>query len=143
MMESNILKWIPVPYFQLNQEGEILHFSSQAHSYFSSVSSLWSIIHKDDRKQAMWMLSQHSSPNPIIRHLRLRTTDNTFVNFKCTIHWKNGVGHLVCTEKKNVKDPLDVVLSAQSYLENSDKRLKESDKVLNNSADLLFNRLKR
>ncbi|MED4214772.1 hypothetical protein [Priestia megaterium] len=65
------------------------------------------------------------------------------MNFKCTIHWKNGVGHLVCTEKKNVKDPLDVVLSAQSYLENSDKRLKESDKVLNNAADLLFNRLKR
>lgn len=143
MMESNILKWIPVPYFQLNQEGEILHFSSQAHSYFSSVSSLWSIIHKDDRKQVMWMLSQHSSSNPIIRHLRLRTTDDTLVNFKCTIHWKNGVGHLVCTEKKNVKDPLDVVLSAQSYLENSDKRLKESDKVLNNAADLLFNRLKR
>jgi len=134
MMESNILKWIPVPYFQLNQEGEILHFSSQAHSYFSSVSSLWSIIHKDDRKQAMWMLSQHSSSNPIIRHLHLRTSDDTFMNFKCTIHWKNNVGHLVCTEKKNVKDP---------FLENSDKRLKESDKVLNNSADLLFNRLKR
>ncbi len=45
-------------------------------------------------------------------------------------------------KRRILKDPLDVVLSAQSYLENSDKRLKESDKVLNNAAYLLFNSIK-
>lgn len=33
-MDTIITKWIPVPYFQINQESTILNSSNTTHSYF-------------------------------------------------------------------------------------------------------------
>jgi hypothetical protein len=127
-MDTGTTKWIPVPYFQINQEGTILNSSHITHSYFHTTSNIWNILHKEDRNKAIVMLSQNANSNPITKHLILQTRNKLFGNFKCTIQWKDGIGHLVCTEVKSTKvlTPLPV----QSSLVNTQKRLEESEKKL-------------
>ena len=50
---SNIAKWIPVPYFQINQAGTILNVPHITHSYFPPTSNIWTIIYKEDRNKAI------------------------------------------------------------------------------------------
>ncbi|KRF51355.1 MULTISPECIES: hypothetical protein [Priestia] len=132
---SNIAKWIPVPYFQIRQDGTILNSSNITHSYFQSTSSIWNIIYKEDRNKAILMLSQITNSYPVTQYLILQTSNKLFMNFKCTIQWKDSIGHLVCTEAKNIKVPS--VLSVQKSLVNTQKRLEESEKHLNNVIKIL------
>lgn len=132
---SNIAKWIPVPYFQIRQDGTILNSSNITHSYFQSTSSIWNIIYKEDRNKAILMLSQITNPYPVTQYLILQTSNKLFMNFKCTIQWRDSIGHLVCTEAKNIKVPS--VLSVQKSLVNTQKRLEESEQHLNNVIKIL------
>ncbi|MCT9852557.1 hypothetical protein [Priestia megaterium] len=134
-MDTSIAKWIPVPYFQINQEGTILNSSHITHSYFPPTSNIWTIIYKEDRHKAIFMLSQSTNSHPVTKHLILQTSNKLFGNFKCTIQWKDGIGHLVCTEVKNVK--VRTSLSVENTLVNSQKRLEESEKQLNKVAKIL------
>ncbi|CAH0306364.1 hypothetical protein Q8G31_27505 [Priestia megaterium] len=134
-MDTSIAKWIPVPYFQINQEGTILNSSHITHSYFPPTSNIWTIIYKEDRHKAILMLSQSTNSHPVTKHLILQTSNKLFGNFKCTIQWKDGIGHLVCTEVKNVK--VRTSLSVENTLVNSQKRLEESEKQLNKVAKIL------
>ncbi|MFQ6391093.1 hypothetical protein ACLNAR_25245 [Priestia aryabhattai] len=127
-MDTGTTKWIPVPYFQINQEGTILNSSHITHSYFHTTSNIWNILHKEDRNKAIVMLSQNANSNPITKHLILQTRNKLFGNFKCTIQWKDGICHLVCTEVKSTK--VLTPLSVQSSLVNTQKRLEESEKKL-------------
>ena len=136
-MDTVTTKWIPVPYFQINQEGTILNSSHITHSYFHTTSNIWNIIHKEDRNKAIIMVSQSANSDPMTKHLILQTRDKLFGNFKCTIQWKGGIGHLVCTEVKSTK--VLTPLSVQSSLVNTQKRLEESEKHLNNVTKI-FNR---
>jgi len=136
-MDTSITNWIPVPYFQINQKGTILNYSNTTHSYFPPTSNIWDIIHKEDRDKAILMLSQGDNSDPITKHLALQTSNKLFINFKCTIHWKDGIGHLVCTEVNSIKDPTITPLSVQKTLINTQKRLDESKKRLNNVAKVI------
>lgn len=128
-MDTSTTKWISVPYFQINQEGAILNSSNITHSYFHPISSIWTIIYKEDRNKAIVMLSQSTNSDPVTKNLILQTRNGFFGNFKCTIQWKDGIGHLVCTEVKSSK--VLTPLSVQSSLINTQKRLKESEKTIN------------
>ncbi|MGC9935332.1 hypothetical protein [Priestia aryabhattai] len=132
---SSITQWIPVPYFQINQDGTILHSSNITHSYFQSISSIWNIIYKEDRNKAIVMLAQRTNSQPVTQYLILETRNKLFMNFKCTIQWQDNIGHLVCTEAKNIKVPS--VLSVQKSLLNTQKRLEESEKHLNSATKIL------
>jgi len=55
-MDTSKTKWIPVPYFQINQEGTILNSSNITHTYFPPTSNIRNIIHKEDRGKAISML---------------------------------------------------------------------------------------
>jgi len=132
---SNIAKWIPVPYFQITQDGTILNSSNITHSYFQPTSSIWNIIYKEDRNKAIVMLSQITNSHPVTQYLILQTSNKLFMIFKCTIQWQDNIGHLVCTEAKNIKVPS--VLSVQKSLVNTQKRLEESEKHLNNVIKIL------
>lgn len=134
-MDTGTTKWIPVPYFQISQEGTILNSSHITHSYFHTTSNIWNIIHKEDRNKAIVMLSQNANSDPITKHLILQTRNKLFGNFKCTIQWKDGIGHLVCTEVKSIK--VLTSLSVQSPLVNTQKRLEESEKKLKNVLKIL------
>ncbi|MBY0028751.1 hypothetical protein H7K20_16750 [Priestia aryabhattai] len=136
-MDTMIAKWIPVPYFQIDQEGTILNSSNTTHSYFPATSTIWNIIHQEDRDKAILMLSQSANSYPITKHLILQIRNNLFGNFKCTIQWKDGIGHLVCTEAKNIKDSIITPSSVQKSLINTQKRLEESEKHLNNVAKIV------
>ncbi|MDR7242846.1 hypothetical protein [Priestia megaterium] len=127
---SSIAKWMPVPYFQIKQDGTILNSSNITHSYVQPASNIWNIIYKEDRNKAIVMLSQNTNSRPVTQHLMLQTSNKLFMNFKCTIQWQDGIGHLVCTEVKNIEVPS--VLSIQKSLVNNQKRLEESEKHLNN-----------
>ncbi|MDF2052792.1 hypothetical protein [Priestia megaterium] len=132
---GNIAKWIPVPYFQIAQDGTILNSSNITHSYFHPASNIWNIIYKEDRNKAILMLSQSTNSHPVTQYLILQTSNKLFMNFKCTIQWKGSIGHLVCTEAKNIKVPS--VLSVQKSLVNTQKRLEESEKHVNNVTKIL------
>ncbi|MCM3772322.1 MULTISPECIES: hypothetical protein [Priestia] len=132
---SSIAKWIPVPYFQIKQDGTILNSSNITHSYFQPTSSIWNIIYKEDRNKAMLLLSQSTNSHPVTQYLILQTINKLFMYFKCTIKWQGGIGHLVCTEAKDIKVPS--VLSVQKSLVNTQKRLEESEKHLNNVTKIL------
>jgi len=132
---SNIAKWIPVPYFQITQDGTILNSSNITHSYFQPTSSIWNIFYKEDRNKAIVMLSQITNSHPVTQYLILQTSNKLFMNFKCTIQWQDNIGHLVCTEAKNIK--VSSVLSVQKSLVNTQKRLEESEKHLNNVIKIL------
>ncbi|MES5264959.1 hypothetical protein [Priestia megaterium] len=136
-MDTGTTKWIPVPYFQISQEGTILNSSHITHSYFHTTSNIWNIIHKEDRNKAIVMLSQNANSDPITKHLILQIRNNLFGNFKCTIQWKDGIGHLVCTEAKSIKDSIITPSSVQKSLINTKKRLEESEKHLNNVAKIV------
>jgi len=125
-MDTGTTKWIPVPYFQINQEGTILNSSNITHSYFHVVSNIWNIIYKEDRNKAIVMLSQNANSVPITKHLILQTRNKLFENFKCTIQWKDGIGHLVCTKSKSTK--VFTPLSVQNSFVNTHKRLEKSEK---------------
>ncbi|KLV25833.1 hypothetical protein [Priestia megaterium] len=132
---SNIAKWIPVPYFQITQDGTILNSSNTTHSYFQPTSSIWNIIYKEDRNKAILMLSQSINSHPVTQYLILQTSNKLFMYFKCTIQWQGSIGHLVCTEAKNIK--VSSVLSVHKSLVNTQKRLEESEKHLNNVTKIL------
>ncbi|MED4237557.1 hypothetical protein [Priestia megaterium] len=132
---SNIAKWIPIPYFQITQDGAILNSSNTTHSYFQPTSSIWNIIYKEDRNKAIVMLSQHTNSHPVTQYLILQTSNKLFMYFKCTIQWQDNIGHLVCTEAKNIEVPS--VLSIQKSLVNTQKRLEESEKHLDNVTKIL------
>ena len=136
-MDTMIAKWIPVPYFQIDQEGTILNSSNTTHSYFPATSNIWNIIHQEDRDKAILMLSQSANSYPITKHLILQIRNNLFGDFKCTIQWKDGIGHLVCTEAKSIKDSIITPPSVQKSLINTQKRLEESEKHLNNVAKIV------
>jgi len=136
-MDTMITKWIPVPYFQIDQKGTILNSSNMTHSYFSATSNIWNIIHHEDRDKAILMLSQSVNSYPITKHLILQIRNNLFGNFKCTIQWKEGIGHLVCTEAKSIKDSISTPSSVQKTLINTQKRLEESEKHLDNVAKIV------
>ena len=136
-MDTMITKWIPVPYFQIDQKGTILNSSNMTHSYFSATSNIWNIIHHEDRDKALLMLSQSVNSYPITKHLILQIRNNLFGNFKCTIQWKEGIGHLVCTEAKSIKDSISTPSSVQKTLINTQKRLEESEKHLDNVAKIV------
>jgi hypothetical protein len=132
---SNIAKWILVPYFQIAQDGTILNSSNITHSYFQPTSSIWNIIYKEGRNKAIVMLSQITNSHPVTQYLILQTSNKLFMNFKYTIQWQDNIGHLVCTEAKNIK--VSSVLSVQKSLVNTQKRLEESEKHLNNVIKIL------
>lgn len=81
------------------------------------------------------MLSQITNSHPVTQYLILQTSNKLFMIFKCTIQWQDNIGHLVCTEAKNIKVPS--VLSVQKSLVNTQKRLEESEKHLNNVIKIL------
>lgn len=56
-MDTSTIKWISVPYFQINREGAILNSSNITHSYFPPISNIWTIIYKEDRNKAIVTLS--------------------------------------------------------------------------------------
>jgi hypothetical protein len=134
-MDTSKTKWIPVPYFQINQEGTILNSSNITHTYFPPTSNIWNIIHKEDRGKAIPMLSRGANSDPITKHLILQTSNKLFGNFKCTIQWKDDIGHLVCTEVKSSK--VLAPSSIQNSLVNTQKRLEESEKHLNKVAKIV------
>ncbi|MGG0343675.1 hypothetical protein ABEY50_26895 [Priestia megaterium] len=136
-MDTMITKWIPVPYFQIDRKGTILNSSNMTHSYFPATSNIWNIIHHEDRDKALLMLSQSVNSYPITKHLILQIRNNLFGNFKCTIQWKEGIGHLVCTEAKSIKDSISTPSSVQKTLINTQKRLEESEKHLDNVAKIV------
>lgn len=136
-MDTNIAKLIPVPYFQINREGTILHSSNQTHSYFHPTSNIWNIIQKEDQHKAILILSQHNNSQPLTQHLVLQTNNTLFISFKCTIQWKDDIGHLVCTEIKNMTTTSITPLSLQRLLQNAEKRLEQSGKHLNTAAKIL------
>ncbi|MGG2091020.1 hypothetical protein ABFY59_29505 [Priestia aryabhattai] len=136
-MDTMITKWIPVPYFQIDQEGTILNSSNTTHSYFPDTSNIWNIIHEEGRGKAILMLSQSVNSYPITQYLILQIRNNLFGNFKCTIQWKDGIGHLVCTEAKSIKVSTITPSSVQKSLINTQKRLEESEKHLDNVAKIV------
>jgi hypothetical protein len=83
------------------------------------------------------MLSQSTNSQPVTEYLVLQTSNKLFGNFKCTIQWKDGIGHLVCTERKSVAD-LDITpFPIQTSLTNTKKRLKGSEKSLTTAAKII------
>lgn len=136
-MDKNVCKWAPVPYFQINQEGTILNSSNITHSYFHSTSNVWNIIHKEDLTKVILMLSRNASSTPITERLRLQTRNKLFRNFRCTIQWKDSIGHLVCTEVKNIKNQTVPSLSVLKSLVSTQKRLEKTEKQLNKVAQII------
>ncbi|MDW4512259.1 hypothetical protein R7236_28340 [Priestia megaterium] len=136
-MNTSQTKWIPVPYFQINQEGTILNSSNITHTYFPPTSNIWNIIHKEDRSKAIPMLSQGANSDPITKNLILQTSNKLFGNFKCTIQWKDGIGHLVCTETKSIEVLAVTSSSVQKSLVKTQKRLEESEKHLDHATKML------
>ncbi|MFE4047535.1 MULTISPECIES: hypothetical protein [Priestia] len=134
-MDTSRTKWLPVPYFQINEEGTILNVSHITHSHFPPTSNIWTIIYKEDRNKAIVMFSKSPNSHSITKQLILQTSNKLFGNFKCTIQWKDGIGHLVCTEVKNSK--VLAPLSIQNSLVNTQKRLEESEKHLNKVAKIV------
>jgi len=136
-MDTGIATWIPIPYFQINKEGTILNSSNRTHSYFYPTSNIWHIVHKEDRNKVILMLSQSTNSQPVTEYLVLQTSNKLFGNFKCTIQWKDGIGHLVCTERKSVAD-LDITpFPIQTSLANTKKRLEGSEKSLTTAAKII------
>ncbi|MED4286672.1 hypothetical protein P4678_28975 [Priestia megaterium] len=136
-MDTDIAKLIPVPYFQINREGIILNSSNQTHSYFLPTSNIWNVIQKENQHKAILMLSHHNNFPPLAQHLVLQTNNTLFISFKCTIQWKNDIGHLVCTEIKNTTTAYITPLPVQRLLQNTAKRLKQSEEHLNIVAKIL------
>lgn len=132
---SSIAKWIPVPYFQITQDGTILNSSHITHSYFQPTTSIWNILYKEDRNKVLLMLSQNTNSHPVIQYLILQTSNKVFMNFKCTFQWQDNIGHLVCTEVKDIKIPSG--LAVPKSLVNTKKRLEESENHLNNATKIL------
>ena len=136
-MDRNVCKWAPVPYFQINQEGTILNSSNITHLYFHLTSNIWNIIHKEDLTKVILMLSRNAGSTPITERLRLQTRNKLFGNFRCTIQWKDSIGHLVCTEVKNIKVQTVPSLSVLKSLVNTQKRLEKTEKQLNKVAQII------
>ncbi|MEJ9307317.1 hypothetical protein ABEW33_01905 [Priestia megaterium] len=136
-MDRNVCKWAPVPYFQINQEGTILNSSNISHLYFHRTSNIWNIIHKEDLTKVILMLSRNASSAPITERLRLQTRNKLFGNFRCTIQWKDNIGHLVCTEVKSIKVQTVPSLSVLKSLVNTQKRLEKTEKQLNKVAQII------
>ncbi|MHC8965806.1 hypothetical protein [Priestia aryabhattai] len=136
-MARNVCKWAPVPYFQINQEGTILNSSNISHSYFYPTSNIWNIVHKEDLTKAILILSRNTSSTPRTECLRLQAKNKLFRNFRCTIQWKDSIGHLVCTEIKSIKVQAVPPLSVLNSLVNTQKRLEKTEKQLNKVAQII------
>lgn len=77
------------------------------------------------------MLSQSTNSYLLTQHLILQTSNNLFGNFKCTIQWKDSIGHLVCTEAKSIKASTIALSSVKKSLINTQKHLDNVAKIIN------------
>lgn len=97
-MKDNRSDLIPVSYFMLNAQGEILHYSQQVTNLFQPTKHFLDIVHIGDHSKAQKLLLQPLSNGEIKVNLILKVHHSFFGLFTCKINWKDDVGYLVCME---------------------------------------------
>ncbi|MBQ4869200.1 hypothetical protein IHQ11_22275 [Priestia megaterium] len=136
-MKINEMEWIPVPYFKLNPNGEILRHSKEAMTFFTPANHFLDLVHLDDRLLARQLLVQTTSP-PIRVSLKLIIHHDLYGLFACTVKWEGNIGHLVCTEttaeamkvERQLKVEEQVLQTKQALIKSNNQLLKSMDQLI-------------
>jgi len=137
-MKINEMEWIPVPYFELNPNGEILRHSKEAMTFFTPANHFLDLVHLDDRLLARQLLVQTTSPIPIRVSLKLTIHHDLYGLFACTVKWQDKIGHLICTEttaeimnaERQLKAKGQVLQAKQALITANNQLLKSIDHLI-------------
>lgn len=140
-MKDNRSDLIPVPYFMLNVQGEILHCSKVVNTLFQPAEHFLDLVHIDDRFKAQESLLQPLSNEEIKVNLILKVHHVFFGLFTCTINWKDNVGYLVCMETDSQVIQLESQLEDQKQLLQTKQALIESNRLILTFTNKLVQRL--
>jgi len=137
-MKTNEMEWIPVPYFKLNSDGEILRHSKEAMNFFTPTNHFLELVHLDDRLLARQLLVQITPSTPIRVSLKLALHHGLHGLFACTVKWEDNIGHLVCTEttaqamkaERQLKVKEQVLQTKQALIKSNNQLLKSMDQLI-------------
>ncbi|MGW9019197.1 hypothetical protein [Priestia megaterium] len=137
-MKTNEMEWIPVPYFKLNSDGEILRHSKEAMTFFTPANHFLELVHLDDRLLARQLLVQTTSSTSIRVSLKLTIHHDLYGLFACTVKWEDNIGHLVCTEttaevmkvEKQLKVKEQVLQTKQAIIKSNNQLIKSMDQLI-------------
>ncbi|MBS2967726.1 hypothetical protein J9317_02920 [Metabacillus sp. KIGAM252] len=111
---------MPMPYFKITRQFEILEFSDEAEALFSfrEGSSFLELTDSGSRTKAEKFLSGEGKKET---ELALRTRREPAATFKLSVKWADGTGHLVCIGQDRHMEELLSKISLQQ------RRLAETD----------------
>lgn len=98
MKVLDVKSGMPVPYFEVNQQLDILSHSEHASSLFASVLNFLSLVDTGSKKKVMNQLLSKTDMQSF--ECNLRTFHNPLTLFQIYAQWDDGIGKIVCIEKE-------------------------------------------
>ncbi|KZZ84020.1 MULTISPECIES: STAS domain-containing protein [Bacillaceae] len=114
---------MPIPYFKINRQFEILEFSEEARDLFSfrEGSSFLELTDSGSRTKAEKFLSGEGKMET---ELALMTKRESAATFKISVKWAGEAGHLICTgQDRHMEELLSKISHQQRRLAETDLEL--------------------
>lgn len=112
------IKYLPLPYFTINQDFHIIDASDLAHDTFNKSESFLEIVDLESQKKA---IRAFTSAAFVTTELVLKTKNSPYALFQIQINWQNNLGHIVCIEQA------ERIQSLVNAVEQHRKRLSETN----------------
>lgn len=132
---STNVKHLPIPYFEIDEELNILAHSDKSVETFNKQTNFLDLVDLESKEKALIFLV--STPLQEEIELVLQTANSPYSLFNCSIHWNKGVGYLVCIEQTEKTKELE------NKVEKLCKRLAETNFELLEQKEQLEDSFKR
>ncbi|KOO47646.1 STAS domain-containing protein [Priestia koreensis] len=154
----SMLEYVPVPYFLVDTDFNILEWSVQSGHVFQPAANFLDLVDTFSKDKAKKFLATRSSDSAelsvdqphekdtLIQHrgqaiqkveIVLKTNSSPYSLFECHIQWDNDIGHLVCIQQDERIQELTTLVQRHR------KRLAETDFELLQQKEQLEDSLKR
>ncbi|UGB31574.1 STAS domain-containing protein [Metabacillus sp. B2-18] len=124
------IKHIPLPYFTIDQEFNILEASDFACDIFGEALNFLDIVDIESKRKAQSLLSEKVLTTEIV----MKTQESPYALFQIKVNWEYNQGHLICIEQDNrIQTLIDTVELHRRRLSETNFELLEKKEQLEQS----------
>lgn len=122
-------KFLPLPYFLLDEELTILDYSRPASDIFLIGDNFITLVDEENRQKVSQYIQPHFSEIKI--ELNMKTKRDPLAVFGISVQWEGNKVHILCVEKtKEVDNLSDQLIKLRSRLSETDFELLEKKEEL-------------
>ena len=92
-------KYLPQPYFKIDEDFNILAVSDRALEIFKPASDFLDLVDWESRSKAIQVLSRIDGGSRKECELIMQTTESPYALMDVSINWNQAEGHIICLEK--------------------------------------------